>query len=61
MTLEINEIHVQISVTPPSPVPYQVAQSMPAPLTTPHSDLLDQLVERCVRHVLHHLRRREHR
>jgi hypothetical protein len=61
MTLEINEINIQISIQP------QAALSMlpPATQTSARSALaqeqIDQVVRRCVRDVLQYLQLRERR
>jgi hypothetical protein len=61
MTLEINEINIQISIQP------QAGQSLLPPATLPSArsalpqEQIDQLVRRCVRDVLQHLQLRERR
>jgi hypothetical protein len=64
MTLEINEINVQISVGSSSH-PSGLSSSSPLhPASDPPvltADLVDQLVQRCVRDVLRYLRMKEQR
>lgn len=64
MTLEINEISIQISVGPAPQGPGTSAtvlskQSQPMPAIA--SEQMDRLVQRCVRDVLRHLRLKERR
>jgi hypothetical protein len=61
MTLEINEISVQISVSSQSASSGLAAGPTSAPLPMPSEEQLDQIVNRCVRDVLRHLRMRERR
>jgi hypothetical protein len=64
MTLEINEISIQISV---SSSPQGSAAPLPSVLNTStpwpglQAEQLDQVVQRCVREVLRHLRLKERR
>lgn len=61
MTLEINEISIQISVRPQAAAPSVPAARNPSPGPGLHGEQMEQLVQRCVREVLRHLRLRERR
>ena len=62
MTLEINEISIQIAVGPQRQDPPLPPLTNPATSTAPlQSEQSNQIVDRCVQAVLQQLRRRERR
>jgi prolyl-tRNA synthetase len=61
MTLEINEISIQITVGPQPHEPAHAPLTIPAAAAALQNGQIEQIVERCVQSVLQQLRRRERR
>jgi Family of unknown function (DUF5908) len=61
MTLEINEINIQISIQPPAPQSLLPLAMQPSARAALPQEQIDQVVRRCVRDVLQHLQLRERR
>jgi hypothetical protein len=55
MTLEINEINIQISIQPQAAAPLSAGAAKLTGRSPLQPDQLDLLVRRCVRDVLQHL------
>lgn len=61
MTLEINEINIQISIQPQAVQPWLLPATQPSTRSALPQEQIDQVVRRCVRDVLQHLQLRERR
>jgi len=61
MTLEINEINIQISIQPQAVQPWLPSATQPSARSAMSQEQIDHVVRRCVRDVLQRLQLRERR